>query len=135
MKAILDTNVIISAIFFGGKPLQILRAWKNGKITLIISQEILEEYLGIAAGLEQRYPNVEATGKIKAIAANSELTVSLRLPEQICEDKDDDIFLSAALASKTKIIVSGDKLLKKVSGWRGIRVISPASFVSEFLGK
>ena len=44
MKVILDTNVLISGIFFSGPPHQILNAWRDGKIQLVISQEILKEY-------------------------------------------------------------------------------------------
>ncbi len=45
------------------------------------------------------------------------------LREPVCKDPDDDKFLACALASKCKVIVSGDKNLLKVSGFHGIRVI------------
>ncbi len=135
MRVILDTNVLVSGIFFGGKPLEILRAWQKKRFRLVISHDILEEYLGIVEGLAARYPSTNAIEKVKTIAANAEMTLSLALSEQVCEDPDDDIFLSAALASKTKVIVSGDRLLRKVSGWRGIRVLTPSLFISEFLSK
>ena len=41
MKIILDTNVIISGIFFSGPPSQILEAWRDGKFKLVLSQQIL----------------------------------------------------------------------------------------------
>jgi len=44
VKIIVDTNVFISGVFFSGPPYQILKAWCDGKIQLVISQEILEEY-------------------------------------------------------------------------------------------
>ena len=44
MKVVLDTNVFISGVFFSGPPHQILTAWRDGKIQLAISQEILKEY-------------------------------------------------------------------------------------------
>jgi predicted nucleic acid-binding protein len=52
LKVIIDTNVIISGIFFGGKPDVILKAWKNGKIIITIDQEILREYYSTAEKLE-----------------------------------------------------------------------------------
>jgi putative PIN family toxin of toxin-antitoxin system len=45
MKVVLDTNVFISGIFFSGPPYQILKAWRDGKIQLVLSESILEEYL------------------------------------------------------------------------------------------
>jgi predicted nucleic acid-binding protein len=40
---ILDTNVFVSGVFFSGPPYQILRAWRDGKIQLVVSPEIIEE--------------------------------------------------------------------------------------------
>ena len=45
----------------------------------------------------------------------------------ICDDPDDDKFLSCALVCKTQVIVNGDKHLLKVSGWRSIRALKPGS--------
>jgi len=43
MKIVLDTNVFISGVFFSGPPYQILKAWRDGKLQLIVSSEILGE--------------------------------------------------------------------------------------------
>lgn len=43
MKAVLDTNVVVSGIFFSGPPSQILRYWSQGKVQLLMTPEILEE--------------------------------------------------------------------------------------------
>lgn len=47
MRVVLDTNVLISAIFWGGTPLKILNLWIENKIEVVISKEIFEEYIGI----------------------------------------------------------------------------------------
>jgi putative PIN family toxin of toxin-antitoxin system len=44
MRIILDTNVFVSGIFFTGPPYRILEAWRDRKIELVVSPEILEEY-------------------------------------------------------------------------------------------
>lgn len=44
MDVILDTNVFISGIFWTGSPYKILKAWQNKKLTLIVSQDIIDEY-------------------------------------------------------------------------------------------
>jgi predicted nucleic acid-binding protein len=44
LKVILDTNVLISGVYFGGYPYRILEAWNNNRLTLIVSREILDEY-------------------------------------------------------------------------------------------
>jgi predicted nucleic acid-binding protein len=58
-----------------------------------------------------------------------------QLPFNVSVDPDDDKFLSCALASKTKIIVSGDKHLLAVSGYRNIEILKSSSFVDHHVKK
>ena len=59
MKVILDTNVVISAVYFGGAPLRILKAWRDGQLELVVTDDILNEYDEIAKRLHARYPAVD----------------------------------------------------------------------------
>ncbi len=133
MKIVLDTNVLISGIYFSGPPGTILQAWRSGKFQLAVSIEILEEYLNVAERLASRYAGVEYEGILGLIVQNAELLQASNLPEPVCEDPDDDKFLACALASNTRIIVSGDSDLLKVSGYADIQVLTPKRFISEFL--
>jgi len=51
VRVVLDTNVVVSGVFFGGVPGRILSAWTAGQITMVMSPAILEEYrrVGCAA--------------------------------------------------------------------------------------
>jgi putative PIN family toxin of toxin-antitoxin system len=133
MKIVLDTNVLISGIYFSGPPGTILQAWRSGKFQLAVSIEILEEYLNVAERLANRYAGVEYEGILGLIVQNAELVQAADLPKPVSEDPDDDKFLACALASNTRIIVSGDSDLLRVSGYADIRVITPKRFISEFL--
>lgn len=53
----------------------------------------------------------------------------------ICDDPDDDIFIYCAISGNSRCIVSGDKELKRVSGYSGIEIISPRMFVEKYLKK
>jgi len=133
MKIVLDTNVLISGIYFSGPPGTILQAWRSGKFQLAVSIEILEEYLNVAERLANRYAGVEYEGILGLIVQNAELVQAADLPKPVSEDPDDDKFLACALASNIRIIVSGDSDLLRVSGYADIRVITPKRFISEFL--
>ena len=52
MRVVLDTNVFISGIFFTGPPFEILNAWRNEQLQLVVSAEILEEYRRVGERLE-----------------------------------------------------------------------------------
>ena len=55
MKLVLDTNVVVSGIFFGGVPGRVLAAWSVGAVDLVLSPDILEEYRRVGADLAIRH--------------------------------------------------------------------------------
>ncbi len=135
MKVVLDTNVLISGIFFSGPPAEILKAWHKGNIQFALSSEIIDEYTRVATILEDRFLGVEVNQILTLIVAHSDMVQVTSLSHQVCEDADDDKFLSCAVSSGSKIIISGDKHLLKASGYRGITVITPRVFVQQYLKK
>ena len=135
MRVVLDTNVFISAVFFAGPPYKILEAWRDGKIRIVLSPEILAEYQRVGVALAELYPGVELDPILDLLTVKAQLIEAPELPEPACQDPDDDKFLACALASKTKILVSGDKHLLKMNGYRGIEVVRPREFLNRYLRK
>ena len=133
MRIILDTNVVISGIFFAGLPYQILKAWREGKLHLLISEEILAEYRRVGETLALQFPFIDLLPILDMLRADAEVISVKCLPEPVCDDPDDDKFLACALAGECKLIVSGDKHLLKVSGFRSIKVLKPREFVNCYL--
>ena len=133
MKIVLDTNVFISGVFFSGPPYQILKSWRDGKVQLVVSKEILAEYQRVGKILSERFSEVSLDPIIKLIAVKAELVLAPNLSDPICDDPDDDKFLACALKSKNKLIISGDKHLLRVSDHQGIKIIRPREFVDNDL--
>ena len=133
MKVVLDTNVFVSGVFFSGPPYQILKAWRDGKIQLVVSPEILDEYRRVGEILAEDHPNIDLKPVLDYVIRNAEVYAAPPLPESVCEDPDDDKFLACALASESTVIVSGDRHLLKVSGYRKIEVLKPRNFVNKHL--
>jgi uncharacterized protein len=129
MKVILDTNVLVSGVFFKGPPYRIFQIWKKGHIDIVISHEILEEYRRVIQDVSTQFPHIDISNLFEMITLKAHFTLSLALHLQICNDPDDDRFFSAALASKTSIIISGDKHLLDKSGFSGITVLKPRKFL------
>lgn len=129
MNVVLDTNVFVSGIFFGGIPYKVLDAWRREKFTLVASVEILAEYQRIADELAERYAITDLDIWIELLGMFTKVVKPRRLRMQICEDADDDKFIACALAVKNAIIVTGDKKLLKVNGTLGIQVETPAQFI------
>lgn len=133
MRVILDTNVFVSGVFFTGPPYQILKAWHDGKLKLVISPEIFEEYQRVGAALAEQFPLIDLRRILELVTIKVEMVHAKSLSEPVCVDPDDDKFLACALASKSRMVVSGDKHLLNVSGFRAIRVLKPRGFVDEYL--
>ena len=135
MRVVLDTNVFVSGVFFSGPPFEILDAWRHGRLTLVVSPEILTEYERVGQELANEFATVAVAPMLELLAFKGEVVSAPALAEQICSDPDDDKFLACALASSTKVISSGDKALRKTSGYAGIEVLSPREFVDKYLKK
>jgi uncharacterized protein len=133
MRLVLDTNVFVSGVFFKGPPYDILDAWRRGKVEMVISPEILEEYSRTGTRLSEEFGGVDLAPWLRLASSQSTLVISRPLGKQVCSDPDDDKFLACALACGGAVVVSGDRALLRVSGYKGIRVLSPRQFVDENL--
>lgn len=133
MRIVVDTNVVMSGVFFAGPPSRIVRAWKERRADVATSLEIVEEYRRVGAELAQQFPGVDPGPVLEVLVALSPPVHAEPLGEQVCTDPDDDKFLACAVATGAGIVVSGDRALLKTSGYRGIRVMRPREFVEEYL--
>ena len=133
MRVILDTNVFISGIFFSGPPSQILKAWANQSLQIVLSQQILDEYQRVSEELSSKFQEIDILPIIELVTIHGKFIDTQGLDISVCEDPDDDKFLECAVAGKCKIIISGDKHLLKLSGYKGISVMSPRNFVDKCL--
>jgi putative PIN family toxin of toxin-antitoxin system len=135
VRVVVDTNVIMSGIFFGGVPGRLLDAWATGRVELVLSPAILDEYRRVGAELAARYPErgLALTPVLTLIAMNATLVDAGPLIERVSADPDDDKFLAAAIAADVDIVVSGDQDLLDVSGWRNVKVLTPRKFADRHL--
>jgi putative PIN family toxin of toxin-antitoxin system len=132
MRVVLDTNVLVSAIFFGGVPGRILAAWSDERFDMLASVDILTEYRRVVARLESRFPKVAAQPLLDLIMRECRLVDPVPVPASACSDPDDLKFLGCALAGGARCIVSGDRALLHASGFEGVEVLTPAAFMAHY---
>lgn len=135
MRVVLDTNVLISGIFFSGQPSKILSAWVEDRFELAVSTEILDEYRRVAGRIGEKFPGVELEPVLDRIALHALLVVPVGLPGDACADPDDVKFLECALGSRADCIVSGDRALLQAHGYAGIEILTPRRFVELHLAR
>jgi putative PIN family toxin of toxin-antitoxin system len=133
VKIVLDTNVLMSGIFFGGIPGEILDAWKERRISIALSPSIIAEYRRVDEDLEQRYGDLGLTSLLALMISHSEDVDVGPVAEGVSSDPDDDKFLACAAAAGAPIVVSGDDDLLSVGAWNDVEVVSPRGFRDSYL--
>ena len=126
MRTLLDTNVIISAILFGGVPREILVAAIRGRIQIITSPVLLDELEDL---LEEKFRfSAEAARATRAeIEALADVVEPGDLPD-VCRDPDDNEVLGAAATGAAEVIVTGDRDLLELSTFEDIRILRLAQY-------
>ena len=109
MRIVLDTNVFVSAVFFDGVPGRILEAWRDGRLHLVLSAAILDEYQRVGQVLSAPSTGVDLEPILALLTVEAEIIEAPALPEQVSPDPDDDKFLACAVAAKARFVVSGPK--------------------------
>lgn len=132
MKVVIDTNVFVSS-FLGGNPRRVIDLWKNEEITLCLSKDVLDEYVGVI----QR---VGLTGEdeiqelLSLFAKGFNLLFTTKTPRitVVKNDPDDDKFIEAAVALKAEVIITGDRELRALGEYGGIKILTPQQFLEMF---
>lgn len=128
MRAVLDTNVVMSAIFFGGMPLKIVHAAFSKRVRLVASRAVVSEYREVAERLHEQFPSVNYRRPLSILESKLTVVRPMALGETVCRDPDDDAVIACALGGKAKVICSGDGDLLALDGFRGLEIMDPSDF-------
>lgn len=130
IRVVLDTNILVSAILFGGKPEQILRHLIEKKIQVIISSVLLSELKEVfSKKFPLREPDLELT--IRSMEKTFEI-VQPRRSIDVARDEDDNRVLEAAIEGKCNYIITGDEDLLDLKKYKNIKILTPEDFLSYF---
>jgi uncharacterized protein len=129
VKAVPDTNILISAIIWGGNPARLIEAGIRGKIELFLSPEIIAETLGV---LKRKGFNEERLSEAQEYitAATTLVHPTVKL-DVVKDDPKDNHIIDAAVAAGADAIITGDKDLLRMKEYQGIKMMQ----VAEFLGQ
>ncbi len=129
MKVVIDTNIFVSS-FLGGRPRQVIDLWKRGEVVLCLSKDILDEYVDVLqrVGIGPKEGLEELLALFKK---NINIIFTLKTPRLpiVEDDPSDDKFIECAVKLKADFIITGDKVLRRVKQYLGIRILSPQEFL------
>jgi putative PIN family toxin of toxin-antitoxin system len=124
-KVVLDTNILVSALFFKGVIAGIVDLWKKGRIIPVLSRETFEEFKAVL-----EYPKFSLTWQEIKVIIEEEVLPYFEVIEiadnikGICRDADDDKFIACAVSASADFIVTGDKDLLDLGKYESVKIIS-----------
>ncbi len=128
-KILLDTNVVISALVFGGKPKEILNHVIRFEIEAVTSPQLLSE-LSEVLGKKFEFSR-ERVQLTESLIKKCFKIVYPSRQFDVVKDKDDNRVLEAAYEGNCNIIITGDKELLELAHFQGIEIVTPEEFLQK----
>ena len=132
MRVVIDTNVFVSS-FFGGNPRKIIDLWKNGKITLCLSKDVLDEYTDVLQRIGLKNES-EIRELLSLFARGFNILFTTKTPELrvVKGDPAEDKFIECAVALNAEVIITGDKSIEAIGEYMGIKIFTPQQFLQKY---
>lgn len=130
MRAVLDTNVLLSGLLWRGAPHALIEHVQAGTLAMVTSPVLLAELTEVIS--RAKFDEILArsnTTRERSMAEMrqlAEVIVPPPLPQPVCRDPDDDHVLACALAAQADFIISGDADLLNLREYQNIRIVAPA---------
>ncbi|MBM4354095.1 MAG: putative toxin-antitoxin system toxin component, PIN family [Deltaproteobacteria bacterium] len=125
MRVVLDTNVLVSALLFGGVPGQILDLVRSGMLVPLVSRETFAELRTVLSCPKFQLSEEEVAGLLENECLPYMAVVEVRDDRAgTCSDPDDDKFVACAVAGKARFLVTGDRALLALGTVGAARVVT-----------
>lgn len=129
VRVVLDTNVLVSAIVYGGAPKKVLNMVLRDKIVGVTSVTLMAE---LSEVVHKKFPFRDT--ELRYFEEQMKVDFEIVRPREILKvvrDDDDNRVLEAASGGKCEYIVTGDKDLLDLKNYRGVRILTPTEFLDE----
>lgn len=128
IRVVIDSNVWISGLIFGGQPEKIIKHFLDGDFLVIVSAELLSE---LRRKVIEKFPLFTSSlESLDASILNDAIVV--RLGSQtinISRDPDDNKVIETAVMGRCDYIISGDKDLLVIGSYKNINIVNPTDFL------
>ena len=136
MIVVLDTNIWVSAIIWGGIPDEIISLQEQRKIEIASSRKLLSE-------LENTFNKKKIQTKLEALQLTTSSAISLvydsvniyPIEELIVpelRDPDDTVVLATAIAANAEVIITGDRDLLVLQEYQNMKIMTATDFLEQY---
>ncbi|MBI4432988.1 MAG: putative toxin-antitoxin system toxin component, PIN family [Candidatus Omnitrophica bacterium] len=129
MRVVLDTNVLVSGIFFHGTPGKIIDAWLNEVFAIFASPSILDEYARVLLELGHDKKETFVFEWMDILIGLCHMVPDSSKSVSYSRDPHDDKFIDCAIGAKANYLITGDKDLIETGGKVPFKILTPAQFL------
>lgn len=127
VKVVLDTNIFISALVYGGVPEKVLRMILTKELQVVISPVLQAELTDI---ITKKFPlSLADMYLLKEEMEKSFIIVNPHMDLDVVRDNDDNRVLEAAVEGDCEFIITGDQDLLELRKYKNIKIVTPAEFL------
>ena len=130
MRLVLDTNIVVSGLIWGGNPKDLLALAVHSQVALFTSEPLLAELADVLA--RPKIARLLARGGtspsqlLQPLAVGAEIVRLGAIERVVSSDPDDDVVIATALAAQADVIATGDRDLIRLHPYREIRILNAA---------
>jgi uncharacterized protein len=134
VRAVIDTNVLLSALLWAGNPYMLMEQVRAGALTLVSSRALPQSWPRLRLVRSSKIFSPGPASVLSLLLAQVRLLAEIvdppPLPEPVSRDLDDDGVLALAVAARPDLIITGDKDLLVLGAYAGIPIVSAAEAVA-----
>lgn len=128
IRVVIDTNVLVSALVFGGTPCKVTDLIPDKLIRPVMSEEIMSELRRTITNVFPKH--VPGIARYERLLRKYALWVPLGSQViNVSRDVDDNFIIETAVIGKCSYVISGDKDLTVLENYEGIGIVTPADFL------
>lgn len=128
-RVVIDTNVLVSAFIYGGKPRRVVERWLTGEFVLLMSPGLLAEILMVFRRLNYDEEELE---KLKVILESQAVKLAPKREFKLCRDEKDNKVADLCVAGMADYLVTGDKDLLELGVVEKTKVVKASEFLEIF---
>ena len=138
MRAVVDTNVLVSGLLWYGAPHAVMERLRSGTLALVSSPALMAEFADVIGRANfdavLARSNTSRERLLAEVRQLAEIVEPPPLPAPVCRDPDDDEVLALAIAAQIDLVVSGDHDLLSLGSYAGIPIVDAAEAIKRIDG-
>ena len=126
LRVVVDTNVFISGLLWGGNPGKILNLWLWGKFNLLMCPYLCFEIIDVYQKFDNPSQDIE---KLRLYLETKTIKIIPKKKVRVCRDPKDNQILALCWVGQADFLITGDKDLLSLKEFKNTKIVRPKEFL------